>query len=194
MKKLSTIIALALVLTISGVYAAWSYSQGAAASVEVTREINMAQVNTDGKKGTISVSPTDFAFLVDDAGEYKAGLVGTGRLTINFTPNKGADANVTAINMIATIEIRHKTADGDMYDGKVPIAVDSTNGNYDALKKSVTIDLTNGTPASSVVLEATTITSVLKLADVVLDTKQENDDFHKALQDYTIYITISEVI
>ena len=67
-------------------------------------------------------------------------------------------------------------------------------GDYDALKKAVTINLTNGTPASSVVLEATTITSVLKLADVVLDTKQKNDDFHKALQDYTIYITISEVL
>ena len=56
MKKLSVLIALVLCVTIGGVYAAWNYSQGTTASVDVSREINMAQVVTSGNKGTITAT------------------------------------------------------------------------------------------------------------------------------------------
>ena len=121
MKKLSLLIALALIVTIGGVYAAWNYSQGSAASVEITREINMAQVNTDGNKGTISASPSNVAFLVDDAGDYHTTLTGTGEFAITFTPNAGADATAreNGVKMIATITV--KSSNNLKYNDVVPI-------------------------------------------------------------------------
>lgn len=196
MKKLSTIIALALILTISGVYAAWNYAQGTSASVEITREINMAQVNTKGNKGTISASPSDFAFLVDDGytidpgtypNKYTAVLVGTGKLSITFTPSDGADESAKdGIKMVATIEIKAKE-NAAKYEGQTPITTTAENN------APVTIPLANNSVTTEAELSGAQIAGALKLANVILDTKTENDNFHKALMDYTIYITISEV-
>ena len=112
MKKLSVLIALVLCVTIGGVYAAWNYSQGDTASVKVSREINMAQVVTNGTKGTITATPKDnFAFLVDDKGGYIAELVGTGNIQINFTANPGADQTTkdNGIKMIATVTLNSES-------------------------------------------------------------------------------------
>lgn len=195
MKKISTIIALALILTISGVYAAWNYAQGTSASVEITREINMAQVNTKGNKGTISASPSDFAFLVDDGytidpgiypDKYTAVLVGTGKLSITFTPSDGADDSTdNGIKMVAKIEIKAKE-NAAKYEGQTPI---TTTGENNA---PVTIPL-NDSASTTAELFGEQIAGALQLADVILDTKAKNDNFHTALKDYTIYITISEV-
>ena len=75
MKKLSTIIALALVITIGGVYAAWHYNRGAV-SLEFTRSATMASVQSDTSKGSIAIDQTansnqgnTLKFLVDDTGE-----------------------------------------------------------------------------------------------------------------------------
>ena len=198
MRKLSLLIAFALMVTIGGVYAAWNYAQGATASVEITREINMAQVNTNSNKGSISASPTDVAFIVDDAStlpdgagaqKYTAKLVGTGSFAITFTPSIGADATVatSGIVMQATISIKTTTQDGAKYnDGgvqKTPITVKSNNK----------IQLNGGAATTSATLTVAQILECVELCDVVLDTKAKNEAFHNALIDYTIVITISEV-
>ncbi len=183
MKKLSLLIALALIVTIGGVYAAWNYAQGSTASVEITREINMAQVNTDSNKGSISATPTDVAFLVDDGGSYHTVLLGTGSFAIAFTAAPGADEVTTAngIKMQATITV--KSANNLKYNELVPIVAKSDN----------VIDLTGGVAAKVATLTVESILDCLELCDVVLATKAENDAFHNVLNDYTIVITISEV-
>ncbi len=191
MKKLSLLIALALVVTISGVYAAWSYAQGTTASVEITREINMAQVNTDSNKGSISATPSDVAFLVDDGGNYHTVLKGTGKFDITFTPSTGADAETIAngIKMIATITVRSASNLTYSYNSQnvVPITAKTEN-------KANVIDLTPSGPAKTATLTVAQILGAVELCDVVLATKAENDAFHTVLNDYTIVITISEVV
>lgn len=207
MKKLSTLIAIALIVTIGSVYAAWSYSQGTTASVDVSREINMAQVVTTGNKGTISATPqNNFAFLVDDIADddgngndtkYKAALVGTGDIKINFTANPGADQTTATqgIKMIATVTLKKTTADGLKYDDPsteaveaiVPIKVKEEGG---VLKNVITLE--NGELTREADITAAQIVGCLEIANVILDTKAENDAFHTALKDYTIVITISE--
>ena len=219
MKKLSVLIALVLCVTIGGVYAAWNYSQGNTASVNVSREINMAQVVTNGIKGTITATPqNNFAFLVDDITndtpngdgtytdiKYKAVLVGTGDIKINFTANPGADQTTKdkGIKMIATITLSAKDnlkySDPHTSQDVVPIAV-KTGANVIALEitenedgepvdKDGKPDITN-----EATITAQEIVDCLELANVILDTKAENDAFHTALKDYTIVITISEVL
>ena len=212
MKKLSVLIALVLCVTIGGVYAAWNYSQGNTASVNVSREINMAQVVTNGIKGTITATPqNNFAFLVDDIAndtpngdgtytdeKYKAVLVGTGDILINFTANPGADQATkdNGIKMIATVTLSTNSQDGLKYTDPhtssdvVPIAV-KAGGNKIVLNDTDEDGQPNITRQATITAEQ--IVSCLELANVILDTKAENDNFHTALKDYTIVITISEV-
>ena len=190
MKKLSLLIALALIVTISGVYAAWNYAQGATASVEITREINMAQVNTNSNKGSISATPSNVAFLVDDGGSYHTVLNGTGEFAIAFTPNTGASDDIitNGIKMKATITI--KSTNNLTYNGVVPITV-KTDGEGELQN---VIDITPTGPSRTATLTVAQILGCVELCDVVLDTKEENDAFHTVLIDYTIVITISEVV
>ena len=169
MKKLSLLIALALIVTIGGVYAAWNYAQGATAAVEITREINMAQVNTDSNKGSISATPTDVAFLVDDGGAYHTVLKGTGKFDIVFTPSTGADDATIAngIKMIATITIK-SAVDAPKYEGLTPITAKTEN-------RENVIDITPTGASKTATLTVAQILECVELCDVVLDTKTEND-------------------
>ncbi len=195
MKKLSTIIALALIVTIGSVYAAWNYAQGTTASNEVTREINMAQVNTDSNKGSIAVTPDDVLFLVDDAGGYLAKLTGEGEFLIKFNPAVGADPEVIAsgIKMKAIVTIQGaKKYD---YNGEDITPVAAKNGSYE-------ITLNGGKACLETKLLVSDILAGIdfclnesgEVTPVYLRNKTENDRFHTAIKDYTIYITISEIV
>ena len=125
MKKLSTLIVLALIVTIGGVYAAWHYNRGQV-SLEISRSATMASIQSDTSKGTISIDQTansgngnTLKFLVDDTGtiDWKADLVPSGSVWVKFTPAANADATVQAngIKMKATITIGGTQ---ETYDGK----------------------------------------------------------------------------
>lgn len=203
MKKLSLIIAMVLLVTMGSVYAAWSYAQGASASSEVTREINMAQVNTTSNKGAISVTPSNFAFLVDDLGEtdYVAALDGTGSLSILFTPAVGSDSTLqtTGITMKATITVKYVGTESPTYTGVtktgatktvVPLAPNTENG-------ANVIDIVGNGIDGNTILTADDIVDALIFnegEEIVLPTKKDNDDFHDVLKNYTIVVTISEVV
>ena len=203
MKKLSTLIAIVLILTIGSVYAAWSYAQGTSASNEITREINMAQVNTDSNKGSISATPTDFSFLVDDVGEkdYVADLVGTGNLKLNFIPAVGSDASLATrgISMRATVTVVYTGSEAPTYTGidasgnaitVVPIKAAADN----------TIEITGNGVDNNTIITAEQIVGALDFCEesagktVKLPTKAANDAFHEVLKKFTIKITITEVI
>lgn len=196
MRKLSTLIAIALIVTIGGVYAAWNYAQGTTASVEITREVQMAQVITSGNKGTITASPDGVVFIVDDGGEYQAELNASGEFAITFAHNPGADQTTITSGIVMQAVITLKTTAGvtgsallyhDPHTGEdvAPLTVNTENNK---------ITLNNGAPTRGTVLEASKIAECLTLAEVKLDTKAENDAFHDVLKNYTIVITISEVV
>ena len=200
MKKLSTLIAIALIVTIGSVYAAWSYAQGTTASSEITREINMAQVNTDSNKGTISVTPSNVSFLVDDlyAVDYIAELTATGHFTINFTPAPGADTSLatTGISMVATITVAYTGSEAPTYTGinasNQPITVVPLKANSNNV-----IPITGNGIGSTTQLSASKILEAIVFNEgesVKLPSKADNDTYHNVLKNYTIKITISEVV
>jgi hypothetical protein len=202
MKKLSTLIAIALMLVIGSVYAAWSYAQGTTASNEITREINMAQVNTDSNKGSIVATPNDVAFLVDDLGtqDWVAELTGTGKFTLKFIPAAGADASLstTGIKMIATVTVVYTGTDAPTYEGVdsegntvkvVPLQAKTGGANVITIQG----DGVNGTTE----LTVAQIIGALDFCEgksVKLPTKADNDKFHEVLKNYTIKIVVSEVV
>lgn len=200
MKKLSTLIALALVITIGGVFAAWHYSIGAVDSLQIGPGLQMTTVETSSEtaKGKIDqVSAHNFTFRVDDTYDYNktnnpgtesddqqylAMLTGSGSWVIKFTPNDNVSLDIqqNGINLVCTVTV----TGSELYDGKVILSAIS-NGN--------TISLGRG-------LENKTITAEQILGcldfvdDVVLDTPEKNATFAAALAKYTINITITEAV
>lgn len=120
MKRLGAIIAIALVLTIGGVYATFNYAQGGVVSLEnQTISKELAGKTIDTAKGTISLKSNNFKITVDD---FNNNLHTVGRFenktTINFTPAALADADVRANGIKLKLKI---TVTGNVYvDGETP--------------------------------------------------------------------------
>ncbi len=199
MKKLTTLIVLALIVTIGGVYAGWTYFQGGATGANATPRVGMATVSYNGEKGAITADTTSMTILVDDmstvAGspvttKYKAGLHGVGAITIKFTAKEGADADVVAngIKMQATISV-NKVGDRQW---EVEGGVKKDILKVDTTKNVITFN----TPSKSATIEVQRIIDALVFcegAEVILDTKEENDAFAAALSDYQIHVNIVEI-
>ena len=105
MKKLGLIILMALVLTVGGVYAAFSYAREEVASV-TTQALakGIAEADTKTPKGTIEIVGTkDVMLRIDDAkSNHKTGLeIGNSVIKVTFTPAANAEPLVVdeCINM-----------------------------------------------------------------------------------------------
>ena len=196
MKKLSTIIALALVITIGGVFAAWHYSIGAVDSLSIKPGLQMSAVETSSEiaKGKIDqISMHNFTFRVDDTYDWKeqnsqtpddsdkylAMLTATGQWQIKFTPNENTSADIQdGIPLQAIITVGGNTE----YDGKVLLF---------AKAGANTIDL--GETLNVITITADQILNCLEFVEgVILDTPEKNAEFAEALADYTINVVISE--
>lgn len=193
MKKLSTIIALALILTIGGVYAAWHYNRGAV-SLEISRSATMASIQSDTSKGSISIDQTansgngnTLKFLVDDVApqDYVAALVPSGSVWVKFTPAANADQAVkdNGIAMKATITV---SGTQDLYDGKKIFSAKEDANSF----------VINSSPSlNSVEITAEQIAACLDFnesATVILDTYEDNFAYETAMKTYIIIITIAE--
>ena len=89
MKKLSLLIALALCVTIGGVWATWSYSEQNAVNEEALNfSVSLEKYEAGaGAKGSLTTIENTLKMVVDDTGavDYVADLVYTGRIVILFS-------------------------------------------------------------------------------------------------------------
>ena len=201
MKKISLFVALALLVTVGGVYAAWIYpaDDAAVGTANKTFTGNMTQVSTSAtSKGTISVktSSDTLKLFVDDGGEYVATPIAQGSVDIIFTPIDGVSEEIAnnGIEMLLTVSITGaQTTVKDDGDHDVKIFTVNTE----------TVDLGKGTKqADGSFLVNITGTQVLSYLDfckdgvsdhtVTLNTLAENEAFGVALDSYIINLTISE--
>ena len=199
MKKLSTIIALALIVTIGGVYAAWHYDRGAV-SLEITRTATMASIQSQTSKGTIEVCKdsegqpkNSLKFLVDDKGEidWVAELDPSGAVTVKFTPSANAEPDVRAngIRMKAVVTV---AGDQTKYNNISVFKAKPAGQNEFVINDVATL--------GEVQINAADIANCLVFnADdsgnpvtVKLPTYQDNLNYEKAMNTYIITITITE--
>ena len=195
MKRLSLIIALALVVTIGGVFAAWHYDRGAV-SLEITRSATMASIQSDTPKGSITIDQSanngngnTLKFLIDDAGitDWVAELVPTGSVYVKFEPGDKADAAVKAegIAMKATISLG-----GEQKPYKEKQIFSIKEGNNTVILNG------GGKTLDSVPISATDIANCLVFNEgetVKLESYEENLNYETAMKSYIIVITISEI-
>ena len=183
MKRLAAIMAGALLTTVGGVYAQFTYAQGNVEQAEISMQKNLATAATNTEKGTINVTG-DFLVSIDDTdNDLITETTISGDLTISFTPAQGADAEVRD-NGIPL---------------KMTIVIDGTN-EYDnkalfALKTAYTeggVLLNGGNRVKDAV--SVNLTDYIKWNDdeFTLSTLAEYNAFKEAFENTTITVTVSE--
>lgn len=182
MKKIGIIVALALIVTIAGTYATWSYTTGATnvdskdltgISIAITdKEIQTA----DG--GTITVTKSDnLKIEVDDDGSHNAKLVFTGSITVTYT-NSSADVNGLVLNCTST-------APSNSYKGS-PIFI---AGSLNSVRE---IGANESGAYAKWVIEGDDLAQLFKLnGTVTAATVNDYDTLKTALEGATYSITVS---
>ncbi len=186
MKKLSVLIALALVLTIGGAYAAWSYSTGLPTDKTATGTLTMGTKVEDNSTPygtyavssvpTITVEPastTDYTTTLDPSEEV---------FTVTFTPDADAPDTVKA-NALATQVVVTVTAAGS-YNSNPMIAAATDNR----------IDLTwseNDDGSFTATVTAAQIANCLDLTENVLPNPEAYNAYNTALAAVKITLTVT---
>ena len=111
MKKFGILVALALIVTVGGVYATWTYATGDnvnAAEKEIM--VNLAEYALAGG-GLQVVDASGISLLVDDTdNNHKAELVINGPMIIIFTPAQNVtEQNIRELDFTITITQKEKT-------------------------------------------------------------------------------------
>lgn len=182
MKRLAAIMAGALLTTVGGVYAQFTYAQGDVEQAEISMQKNLATAATNTEKGTINVAG-DFLVSIDDTNnDLMTETTISGNLTISFTPAQGADADVrdNGIPLKMTIVI----GGTNEYDNKALFALKTAytesgvllNGG-NKVKDEITVNLSN---------------YISWKQEFTLSTMAEYEAFQTAFEGTTITVTVSE--
>ena len=187
MKKLSILIALCMLVSVGGVYAAWVYADGAVVdrsndhtAIGITGSTNTSEKGVFALTNSIEILIDDEKFVNPSTGTaYKAIFTGTGEFTVSFTPSAGAPENV-------------------VNDGiKMQLELSLTGVDASVLKLGTTeVVLNGGSATKTAVISAQDIINCLVLnggADLILDTYAEYEAFKAQLGTPKLNITVSEV-
>ena len=197
MKKVSLLIALALIVTIGGVYATWTYTQSTDIADEaVHKSLNLTKVTYEGTYGTYEINTTNLSMLIDpkDGTVHTTALKITGELVISFTPATYAPEeikqNAVASTFAFTLSNDNWTYDDDTTDAEVakPIVTLEHTGTHD-------ISWTREADGTfTYTMDATTLAGHITLTEFTLDTKADYDAYNTELAKGQIVITVSDGI
>lgn len=187
MKKLNILAVSALVATIGGVYATWTYASKEATADDVTVGVSVANKGEGTEKGTITVAGNVQLVIDDTDGDYKAELVvadGSEDLTITFTAaDSGVDADVIENGIVMEYVI---TVEGYTYK----------NASIFTVSDTATV-LNKGDATFEATITAQEICNAITISEIVLDTEAKYDAFttgENKLTVGTITVTVREKI
>ena len=108
MKRIALLIALALIVSVGGVYATWVYSDAAISNFEtdLSGKLSITTAVGDTAKGFLS-APNNVVLTIDDDNgdhipQWDGDVADVGDITLTFTPNKGA--TTTTFTYYITVE------------------------------------------------------------------------------------------
>lgn len=186
MKKIGILIALALCLTISGVYATWVYSNSDdVTDITAAKAITMTDATFEGTYGTYHINADSLIMKIDPkAGTtHTTSLQVTGEIIITFTPATYAPADVKTGGVPTTYQFGLSN-DTWTYDSQSIMSVDT-------VKKDV-VWTSAGDGTLTCTINAATIANALTLTEFVLDTKAEYDAYDRALTNGQITLAVSD--
>ena len=196
MKKLSLLILLMLCITISGVYAAWTYAgTNDIADVYTEAKVTIADVELQGANGTYHIS-SNLVLTVDQANEnHEAKLVFASNnteaifLKVTFTPAANAPQNIkenavpTEIYYTVTTPMQSKMdAEGNYSESGTPTDIFTFSNISDDELNHLIAWTEEGDGTFSYTMNETDLKAAISLSQTfVLDTKAEHDAFGAAL-------------
>ena len=202
MKKLSLLIAMILVITISGVYATWNYSRNVVDSKQASATVVVTGTQSS-TKGTIDIVAAPKRLIVDDTNadhvaELWFGDINSesqpvnadqlGTITVNFTPAAtGADAEVVANGICLAWDLTVSTPgafdiDGDGQDDAI-FVITTAHGHFNNGEacKVASINLND-------YIQLNTVSG----QPIKLDTYAKYQAFENAIKSITFTLTVSE--
>ena len=195
MKKLGLLMAMALTVTVGGVYATWTYAKGTDVADEtVNMTLNLTDVTYIGSNGSYKIDTTGLTLKIDPktGTAHTTALYIDGNIVITFTPNAHAPEEVKKNAVESTFQFgltnSNWTFDDDNTDQVVakPIVTLGHNEKHD-------IAWTKGADGVfSYTIDADAIAEHIHLTEFNLDTKVKYDAFNTALGNGQITITVSD--
>lgn len=187
MKKLSLLVALALLITVSGVYATWTYTQTTdVADESVHMALNLTNVTYEGSYGTYEIDKSGLTMVIDpkEGTTHTTALKITGNLVIKFTPATYAPVEVKNDGVESTFRFS-LTNDNWVYNGTNIVTLKHT-GTHN-------ITWTKQTDGSfTYTMDAAALAGHISLTEFTLDTKAEYDAYNTALGTGQISVTVSD--
>lgn len=190
MKKLSLIVALAVVLTIGGVFATWSYSDAGVDFADATNnvEITITPGASLGAAGSFAAGGELSYSILNPNSDYVAVLTPSGDgLTFTFTAAQGStyleNGDSLAVKWTAKLS-QNKVATGTQEGTKI------FNVGDDLVVQTGTATLYADTTDNKNVLKITSAMLGLDMNDFKLDTKGEFTAFNTALSGTQIEIVV----
>ena len=187
MKKLSLLVALALLITVSGVYATWTYTQTTdVADESVHMALNLTNVTYEGSYGTYEIDKSGLTMVIDpkEGTTHITALKITGNLVIKFTPATYAPVEVKNDGIESTFQFS-LTNNNWVYNGTNIVTLQHTNPHN--------IDWTKQDDGSfTYTMDATALAGHIRLTEFTLDTKAAYDAYNTALGTGQIAVTVSD--
>lgn len=187
MKKIGLFVALALIVTVGGTYAAWNYTtvaDGAVENATGTASITLVEATTtEVTSGTIKIEKNTVSVSIDDDGKHNAVLNISGQLVISFTGNAAGSA-VNGLNLQCTA-----TNDCKQYQDKDVFKHTMLNAN-----REVGTEEDQNKPFAQWVIEGEDLKTLIALnGTVTANTLTEYNALKDAIGSGTITITVSAV-
>ena len=198
MKKLGLLMAMALTVTVGGVYATWTYTQNTDVADEtVNTAMNLTGVAYSGSYGTYSIDRSTLALKIDPlpGTTHTTALVIEGQIVITFTPNSVAPQEVKDEGVPTTIQFGLSNSDWKFDDdGEDEVAArDIITLTHGGKKENIAWgepDETTGVFTYTITAEE--LAKHLSLTEFNLDTKAKYDAYSTALSLGNITLTVSD--
>jgi hypothetical protein len=192
MKKLATLIAIMLMVTIGGVYASWTYLNNTdVADQKKDKTMNLTGIVYSSSFGAYELNTDTLLMKVDplDRTSHDTGLVVEGEIVITFTPNVYAPEEVKTNGITTTWQLALSDPNRTFNDGEVEDVIMSIN--HPDEKHSV-VWTPNGDGTFSCTIKAAEFASHLSLTAFTLDTETLYHAYETALSGYDISIIVSD--
>ena len=201
MRKIALLVALALIISVGGVYATWRYSTLAVSDFEynLSDALSITLVDTtDSAKGSIAAPNSLRLTIDDDNGDHKpdwdADIANeTGSLTVKFTPNVGA-SNVT-LKYYITLSNYDYTCPVHGANQKIFNPTEDKDTTIDGFQiLSGELEYTGGTAAVEVNYTAAQIQAALNLnTNLSIDSINEYNAYSEAVGNVKLVLCVEEV-
>ena len=189
MKKVSILIALALLVTVGGVYATWTYANQPVTAVSRTATIQMAALGTESEAGVITPLFVGARIVIDDTGSYKAGIVAEGDLKITFKPNAGSPENIKN-GIVAEYYVEWTGVNSYTNDKSETVQI-FTKKTTEATPMELDLPIGAGETSVTVSIPVSNLIAQLEFTQPTVDTLTEYQALSTVLSAGTFKVTVS---